>query len=64
MVGLGSGCVRQSGRRALHCEYDTDYSFSSMTLRLYIKVMDDERRSRIEYGSRGQRPRSTIALYV
>ena len=57
-------CVRASVRRALPCGHDTDYSFCPITFILHMHIVDDERRTPIDFGSQGQRSRSTLALCV
>ena len=44
--------------------YDSDYSFCPITFKLHLKVVDDERRNAIDFGSRGKRSRSSLALCV
>ena len=43
-VNFGTLCIRP-------CGHDTDYSFCPITFKLYIKVVDDERRNPIDFGS-------------
>ena len=50
--------------QALPCGQDSNYSFCPITFKLHIKVVDDERRNPIDFGSQGQRSRSTLALCV
>ena len=47
-------------RRALPCGHDTDYTFCQITFKLHMSVVDDKRRNPIDFGSRGQRSRSTL----
>ena len=54
------GCVRH----VLPCGHDSNYSFCPITLELHLSVVDDERRNPIDFGSRGQRSWSTLALWV
>ena len=51
-------------RHALPCGHDSDYSFGPINFKLHIHIRHDERRNPIDIGSRGQRSRSTLALYV
>ena len=51
--------VRESIRWALPCRHNTDYSFSLITVKLHMKVVDDEKRNPIDFGSQYQRLRST-----
>ena len=44
--------------------HDTDYSFCPITFKLHMQVANDERRNPIDFGSNGQRSRSTLALYL
>ena len=60
--GWVSEWVRASVRRALPCGHDTDYSFCPITFKLHMYIVDDERRNPIDFGSRGQRSRSTLVL--
>ena len=46
------------------CGQDTDYSFCPITFKLHMEVVDDGRRNPIDFGSRVQRSRSTLALCV
>ena len=46
------------------CGHDTDYSFTPITFKLHISVVDDEKRNPIDFGSRGQRSRSSLVLCV
>ena len=57
-------CVRACVRRALPCGYYTVYSFCPITFKLHMHIVDNERRNPIDFGSRGQRSRSTLALSV
>ena len=57
------GWVRAWVRPTLACGHDSDYSFWPITFKLHIHICHDERRNPIDYGSRGQRSRSTLALY-
>ena len=56
--------MRASVGRALPCGHDTDYSFCLITFKLHMHIVDDERRNPINFGSRGQRSGSTLALSV
>ena len=51
-------------RHVLPCGHDSDYSFWSITFKLHMKVVDDEKRDPIDFGSRDQRSKSTLALCV
>ena len=55
--------VRAWVRPTLPCGHDSDYSFWPITFKLHIHICHDERRNPIDHGSRGQRSRSTLALY-
>ena len=57
---MGS-CVREWVRNALPCGHDSDYSFCPITFKLHMHIRHDERRNPIDFGSRGQRSRSTLA---
>ena len=46
------------------CVHDSDYSFCPITFKLHMQVVGDERRNPFDFGSRGQRSRSTLALCV
>ena len=41
---------------------DSDYSFCPITFKLHMLIRHDERRNPIDFGSRIQRSRSTLAL--
>ena len=56
--------VRMCVRHALPCGHDSDYSVCPITFKLHMQVVDDERRNPTDYGSRGQRSRSTLALCI
>ena len=56
-VNFGTLCINP-------CGHDTDYSFCPITFKLHMQVVDDERRKPIDFGSWGQRSRSTLALYL
>ena len=56
-VSFGTLCIRPS-------EHDTEYSFCPITFKLNMWVSDDEKRNPINFGSPGQRSRSTLALCV
>ena len=43
------------------CGHDSDYSFCPITFKLHMHICHDERRKPIDFGSRGQRSRSTLA---
>ena len=58
------GCVRAWVRPTLPCGHDSDYSFCPITFKLHMHIYHDERRNRIDFESRGQRSRSTLALCV
>ena len=64
VCGWVSEWVRASVCRALPCGHDKDYSFCPITFKLHMLVVDDERRNRIDFGTRGQRARSAFALCV
>ena len=49
-------------RHALPCGHDSDYSFCLINFKLHMHIRHDERRNPIDFGSRGQRSRSTLAL--
>ena len=51
-------------RPTLPCGHDSDYSFCPITFKLHLHIYHDERRNPIDFGSRGQRSRSTLALCV
>ena len=57
-----SGCVHASVCRASSCGRDTDYSFWPITFKFHMYFAYDERRNPIDFGSRGQRSRSTLTL--
>ena len=61
---LVGGCVRAWVRPTLPCGHDRDYSFCPITFKLHMHICHDERKSPIDFGSRGQRSRSTLALCV
>ena len=46
------------------CGHDSDYSFCPITFKLRMHICHDERRNPIDFGSRGQRSRSTLALCI
>ena len=46
------------------CGHDSDYSFCPITFELNMNICHDERRNPIDFGSRGQRSRSTLALCI
>ena len=48
----------------LHCGHDSDYSFCPITFKLHMHIYHDERRNPIDFGSRGQKSRSTLALCI
>ena len=48
-------------RDALPCGHDSDYSFCPINFKLHMHIPQDERRNPIDFGSRGQRSRSTLA---
>ena len=56
-VNCGTLCIRP-------CGHDSHYSFCPITFKLHMEVVDDERRNPIDFGSRGQRSRSTVTLYL
>ena len=56
--------VRAWVRPTLPCGHDSDYSFCPITFKLHMHIYHDERRNPIDFGSRGQRSRSTLALCV
>ena len=67
--GFVRGCVREWVRHALPCGHDSepcghdsDYSFCPISFKLHMHICHDERRNPIDFGSRGQRSRSTLAL--
>ena len=43
-VILGTLCIKPFG-------HNTDYNFSPITLKLFMEIVDDERRSLIDFGS-------------
>ena len=51
-------------RHALPCGHDSDYSFCPINFKLHMHIRHDERRNPIDFGSWGQRSRSTVALCV
>ena len=51
-------------RQALPCGNDSDYSFCPITFKLHMHIYHDERRNPVDFGSRGQRSRSTLALCI
>ena len=57
MVGWVSGCVSASVAFCLVGTIDTDYSFYPITFKLYMHIIDVERRDPIDFGSQGQRSR-------
>ena len=57
-------CVREWVRNALPCGHDSDYSFCPITFKLHMHICHDERTNPIDFGSRGQRSRSTLALCI
>ena len=46
------------------CGHDSDYSFCPITFKLHMHIHHDERMNPIDFGPRGQRSRSTLALCV
>ena len=44
--------VRPSVRRVLPCGHYTNYSFCPITFKLYMHIVDDERRNPIDFGSK------------
>ena len=56
-VNFGNLCIKP-------CGHDTDYSFCPITFKLHMHIVDDERRNPINFGPRGQRSRSSLALCV
>ena len=56
-VHFGILCIRPSRK-------DTDYSFSPIFFKLHMSVVGYERRDPIDFGSRVQRSRSTLALCI
>ena len=56
-VNIGTLCISP-------CGHDTDYSYSPISFRLHMSVVDDERRNPIDFGSWGHRSRSSLALCV
>ena len=59
--GWVGACVREWVPNALPCGHDSDYSFCPITFKLHMHIRHDERRDPIDFGSRGQRSRSTLA---
>ena len=47
---------------ALPCWHDRDFSFCPITFKLHMKVVADERRNPIDFGSWGQRSNLTLCL--
>ena len=45
-VNFGTLCLKP-------CGHDTDYSFCPITLKLYMHIVDDERKNPIDFGSQG-----------
>ena len=43
------------------CGHDTDYSFTPITFKLHMSVVDGEKRNPIYFGPQGQMPWSTLA---
>ena len=56
-VNFGTLCIRP-------CGHDSDYSFCPITFKFHMHIYHNERRNPIDFGLRGQRSRSTLALYV
>ena len=56
-VKVGTLCIRP-------CGHNSDYSFCPITFKLHMHIHHVERRNPIDFGSRGQRSRSTLALCV
>ena len=56
-VNFGTLCI-------IPCGHDSGYSFCPNTFKLHMLVVDDERKNSIDFGSRGQRSRSTLSLCV
>ena len=50
VCGWVSQLMRESVRRALPFGHDTDYSFSPITFKLHMGVVDDEKRNPIDFG--------------
>ena len=46
------------------CGHNADYSFSPITFKLNMQVVDDERKNPVNFESQGQWSRSTVALCV
>ena len=44
------------------CGHDSDYSFCPITFKLHMHIRHDEKKNPIDFGSRGQRSRSNLAL--
>ena len=57
-----SGFVGAWFRHALPCGHNSNYSFCPITFKLHMHICHDERRNPIDFESRGQRSRSTLAL--
>ena len=53
---FGTLCIRP-------CGHNSDFSFCSITFKLHMHIHHDEKRNPIDFGSRGQRSRSTLALF-
>ena len=64
MSGFLSECVGGWVHPTLPCGHDSDYSFCPITFKLHIHIYHDERRNPIDFGSRGQRSRLTLAICV
>ena len=56
-VIFGTLCIR-------HCGQDTVYSLCPIAFTLHMYVVGDQWRNPIDFGSRGQRSRSTLALCI
>ena len=54
-VNFGTLCIKPYG-------HDTDCSFSPITFKLHMQVVEDEYRNPIDFWLRGQRSRSTWAF--
>ena len=54
-VNFGTLCIKPYG-------HDTDYSFCPITFKLHMHIVHDGRRNRIDFGSWGQRSKSTLTL--
>ena len=77
-VNFGTLCIKPCGHNSnysfypitfklhmhIHLGHDTDYSFCPITFKLHMHIHHDVKRNPIDFGSWGQRSRSTLALCV